>query len=138
MLLFIKFLPVAEDGIDMRFNTSHVTLYQHRRLSNTKPVRVSIHHMLLFILTCAGLQGILFLVSIHHMLLFIENQHRYLASQNKFQYITCYSLSGNHKKEKRNRLVSIHHMLLFIGITYRLVVMVDKFQYITCYSLSLG
>ena len=55
--------------------------------------------------TCAGLQGILFLVSIHHMLLFIS----------------CQILLQLH-----HRQVSIHHMLLFISYFLRTLIISQR------------
>ena len=78
---------------DLRFNTSHVTLYPFEILSTSKAVGVSIHLMLLFIERCSRVWGAL----------------------HWFQYISCYSLSVYRKVETTSSGVSIHLMLLFIA-----------------------
>ena len=135
MLLFI-----GNPGIAERVNLSfqYITCYS---LSSCKTdcggtFPVSIHHMLLFIGRMNGHEQEESFVSIHHMLLFIRftctlnriragfntshvtlypEQPLLPIMKNKFQYITCYSLSW----------------LLCISFNCSL-----KFQYITCYSLS--
>ena len=99
----------------MRFNTSHVTLYQPETCSNFQRLRVSIHHMLLFISIIKICSRKLDNVSIHHMLLFIS-----------FGVIAPRSTID----------VSIHHMLLFISGSGLCGAAAYWFQYITCYSLS--
>ena len=96
-------------------------------------------------------------VSIHHMLLFILNISFSFGNLIKFQYITCYSLSSTVSSLLIYQFVSIHHMLLFIvdgsvsswyycrfntsHVTLYLIfdsqkIVLAEFQYITCYSLS--
>ena len=55
-------------------------------------------------------------VSIHHMLLFIISDVDLYIVKNMFQYITCYSLSERLSGPEQIFCVSIHHMLLFITI----------------------
>ena len=88
------FYNFYEEIVKESFNTSHVTLYQSAGRPGIPRCRVSIHHMLLFIVIAYAADGITKL----------------------FQYITCYSLSGKPDAGTvpRNH-VSIHHMLLFIG-----------------------
>ena len=97
-------------------------------------------------------------VSIHLMLLFIKKFIFITGGKDKFQYISCYSLSGRSVRTNCSLNVSIHLMLLFIGQytspgytklyrfntshvtlypyddTYDVVI--HWFQYISCYSLS--
>ena len=116
MLLFIA-PAFSADRLLLCFNTSHVTLYRFR----------------VFLYTWH------YFVSIHHMLLFINFNMAAQTLKDKFQYITCYSLSGPHSPlqlkisgfntshvtlyrrtqpwEDYFLFVSIHHMLLFIRRT---------------------
>ena len=75
-------------------------------------------------------------VSIHHMLLFIISDVDLYIVKNMFQYITCYSLSERLSGPEQIFCVSIHHMLLFIDSTDTQKFAFLLFQYITCYSLS--
>ena len=97
-------------------------------------------------------------VSIHLMLLFIEGTKDTIDNSGKFQYISCYSLSGRHSKIRLRSycfntshvtlyrkwiwkrlwkgLVSIHLMLLFIFVKCASDAVMRTFQYISCYSLS--
>ena len=65
------FYNFYEEIVKESFNTSHVTLYQSAGRPGIPRCRVSIHHMLLFIVIAYAADGITKL----------------------FQYITCYSLS---------------------------------------------
>ena len=116
------------------FNTSHVTLYQIWESSCNRNTNVSIHLMLLFI-SAHQRQSLKLRVSIHLMLLFIHMStyngkslecfntshvtlYRRLRVEysydNKFQYISCYSLSRLADSMIYVSDVSIHLMLLFI------------------------
>ena len=97
-------------------------------------------------------------VSIHLMLLFIKKFIFITGGKDKFQYISCYSLSGRSVRTNCSLNVSIHLMLLFIGkckkvkfcyfcfntshvTLYRAIHLsrihkTISFQYISCYSLS--
>ena len=97
-------------------------------------------------------------VSIHLMLLFIRSFAKKSGISQKFQYISCYSLSmifqGITEDRKRFNtshvtlyrkkticaicvdLVSIHLMLLFIKTEVCCALPALPFQYISCYSLS--
>ena len=142
-----------------RFNTSHVTLYRRKHLSNT-------------------LQEDLFqYISCYSLSLSTPPE---VKQRMSFQYISCYSLSKPHyfpnremmcfntshvtlyPQEKRSRAfgensfntshvtlyqsssnlgnvrvhVSIHLMLLFIFATLSDSAVMPMFQYISCYSLS--
>ena len=93
MLLFIKFenhnmtfysvfqyiscysLSARQNKItqsELRFNTSHVTLYRGQHGVDDLRIHVSIHLMLLFIKAITGLRCMDIQVSIHLMLLFID------------------------------------------------------------------
>ena len=153
------FYNFYEEIVKESFNTSHVTLYQSAGRPGIPRCRVSIHHMLLFIVIAYAADGITKL----------------------FQYITCYSLSAAGKTQAKmfpgfntshvtlyrksvfvktqeeycfntshvtlyqtrpggcyaETYVSIHHMLLFIRCTALIVGELYRFQYITCYSLSI-
>ena len=55
----------------------------------------------------------------------------------KFQYISCYSLSKCPDSKCYSINVSIHLMLLFISNQCSESIRASTFQYISCYSLSL-
>ena len=119
-----------------RFNTSHVTLY-HFSLEHLFIVwtRFNTSHVTLYPVNLSG-----------------------FSSLEKFQYISCYSLSWTCRRSCSVRpWVSIHLMLLFISnfgaawttassfntshVTLYRIVICDscrwiQFQYISCYSLS--
>ena len=78
------------------FNTSHITLYRRNWKRRKKVTAVSIHLMLLFIRTPAWP----------------------LEVNQRFQYISCYSLSRCRHRCCYIRSVSIHLMLLFIKLGY--------------------
>ena len=109
------FYNFYEEIVKESFNTSHVTLYQSAGRPGIPRCRVSIHHMLLFIVIAYAADGITKL----------------------FQYITCYSLSKKRVRKNTGRI-------LFQYITcYSLsppspvsAPPTEVFQYITCYSLS--
>ena len=114
MLLFIAAVTQSKAALT-GFNTSHVTLYPSAFWYSCSAIAVSIHLMLLFIgdnnYACIRES----IVSIHLMLLFIQvpcihirlccrfnTSHVTLyplhdifkTGKEKFQYISCYSLSG--------------------------------------------
>ena len=118
------------------FNTSHVTLYlgvaekynsrtgfqyiscyslSSSRWESGNQNMVSIHLMLLFITNREKKRRCRRAVSIHLMLLFIQVGNRQKSAEEKFQYISCYSLST----------------AVLNGIQDLV-----EFQYISCYSLS--
>ena len=123
------------DVVFNSFNTSHVTLYLNRSALRKSQKTVSIHPMLLFIVSLSFSFCLAF-VSIHPMLLFIKladwnvcvfarfnTSHVTLyrcilvneCMPDVFQYIPCYSLS-HRCRGKQNEF--------------------NEFQYIPCYSLS--
>ena len=132
------FYNFYEEIVKESFNTSHVTLYQSAGRPGIPRCRVSIHHMLLFIVIAYAADGItkLFQYITCYSLSHSENIH--CIDVVLFQYITCYSLSAAGKtqakmfpgfntshvtlypyrrnKESNRKTVSIHHMLLFIRI----------------------
>ena len=118
-----------------RFNTSHVTLYHF-----------SLEH--LFIVWTR--------FNTSHVTLYPVN-HSGFSSLEKFQYISCYSLSKKKLLSNMFFVVSIHLMLLFITKLYYIISHIKgfntshvtlylsyfsdnafyvQFQYISCYSLS--
>ena len=96
------------------FNTSHVTLYQTWSGWKRDSISVSIHLMLLFILTPGDQCVSDKCVSIHLMLLFISGILCTALAVASFQYISYYSLSDSCKWRQILYHVSIHLMLLFI------------------------
>ena len=92
--------------------------------------------MLLFITFLALVLPLFPAVSIHLMLLFIREYKDVIWRIEKFQYISCYSLSEESREGPAEDDVSIHLMLLFIFFPIVNCVLVFSFQYISCYSLS--
>ena len=82
------------DNEGLGFNTSHVTLYRNVHSWSWRLCIVSIHHMLLFIIS-SGL-----IVSLPLPFQYItcyslsEHEVDFLHKRTSFQYITCYSLSS--------------------------------------------
>ena len=131
------FYNFYEEIVKESFNTSHVTLYQSAGRPGIPRCRVSIHHMLLFIVIAYAADGItkLFQYITCYSLSHSENIH--CMDVVLFQYITCYSLSAAGKTQAKmfpgfntsyvtlyqtrpggcyaETYVSIHHMLLFIS-----------------------
>ena len=142
----------------MRFNTSHVTLYQIiSKLWSIIFDCFNTSHVTLYL----GERACIFrisLVSIHLMLLFIQCVDAIKGGNYEFQYISCYSLSQTQSVDKDHRVpfqyiscyslscythrkvsrvcVSIHLMLLFISPAHTGRSPGTQFQYISCYSLS--
>ena len=136
MLLFI-IITVITKGVELNFNTSHVTVYQAIFLPVHFRPCISIHPMLLFIIhtNMDTLQAKW--ISIHPMLLFIKTITDTIEYLNKFQYIPCYCLSDKRgltdiqminfntshvtvyltmiKGNIISKHISIHPMLLFIA-----------------------
>ena len=75
-------------------------------------------------------------VSIHHMLLFIGWEKARGCRIEQFQYITCYSLSDvGEDGDSRLPGFNTSHVTLYqdmVGVG----ILIPEFQYITCYSLS--
>ena len=140
------------------FNTSHVTLYpgktktvcslakfqyitcyslSEKRHNRTARKRVSIHHMLLFIVISLIDQPSLNDVSIHHMLLFILTR-KYINRLNAvYIHHMLLFIDQGYWSTCEAEAVSIHHMLLFIAMNKYYHKYYCEFQYITCYSLSM-
>ena len=157
MLLFID-MDTALSLYKSNFNTSHVTVYQGKRLRCGRPQSISIHLMLLFIQSAFSHGLLSTAISIHLMLLFIGNKWFYAFITSIFQYISCYclSLAGGLRKELIKhfntshvtvyplspRYYGIHfpnfntsHVTVYHGAickTCRNFI----FQYISCYCLS--
>ena len=116
MLLFIV-IPENPEFNEACFNTSHVTLYPD---GSTVLVPGE---------TCFNTS---------HVTLYRKPSVKSFIL-NRFQYITCYSLSLGKIGYSCGTVVSIHHMLLFIREwAGKLAPAINKFQYITCYSLSIS
>ena len=119
-----------------RFNTSHVTLYPLPGSITAAIILVSIHLMLLFIGKSLERPVFHTVVSIHLMLLFIQKVAEGSGEKCKFQYISCYSLSGfvQYPIFNCNSFNTSHVTLYLVQPDFYLLV--DVFQYISCYSLS--
>ena len=159
MLLFIDMM-IALSTVEWNFNTSHVTVYlyvpkklykqikfqyiscyclSHRRTSKRGCNRISIHLMLLFILSVAflgcmvadfntshvtvypgkaSLPAIAKIISIHLMLLFIFSSILIPSRNPDFNtsHVTVYRY--RFRKPGRKSQISIHLMLLFIWLQY--------------------
>ena len=99
----------------LSFNTSHVTLYHWRGFKRLYRWEVSIHLMLLFIVSMAKQSGIGSRFNTSHVTLYLQN---WMA---RFRWLLCFNTS---------------HVTLYLKWTKTYVYMVGKFQYISCYSLS--
>ena len=132
-LCYIALAPLSQ----LHFNTSHVTVYRELKSSYFTSLIISIHLMLLFIMSSDIL----------------------LISYAAFQYISCYCLSiailkliwslyyfnTSHvtvylyisSATAHTAFISIHLMLLFIPFTHQTSFWLLLFQYISCYCLSL-
>ena len=138
---YISCYSLSKEVINMkktlsRFNTSHVTLYPKRNNFKSVLDRVSIHLMLLFIVSAVS--GAPLISSFQYISCYSLSEKFAVSDYivNKFQYISCYSLSFTGRREKREIAVSIHLMLLFIRVATVIESCFAKFQYISCYSLS--
>ena len=98
----------------MRFNTSHVTLYQFSERTHFWKVRVSIHLMLLFIVLPGRSMSHPDSFNTSHVTLYLWKL-AWSPNHLAFQYISCYSLSHWIVNTKIQNNVSIHLMLLFIS-----------------------
>ena len=137
MLLFIY--NISQDlAYIKRFNTSHVTLYHGGTLNPwTAGTGFNTSHVTLYRKTVSHRKAKRH-VSIHLMLLFIGNLTITFSDGDRFQYISCYSLSVQHSPHGLvQNLVSIHLMLLFINNALEDTITFSEFQYISCYSLSM-
>ena len=113
MLLFIS-QRQPDRRLQWCFNTSHVTLYRQRTgLWIIWNVSFNTSHVTLYHIKTAK-QNLWNSVSIHLMLLFIRNAQSWSEIKQRFQYISCYSLSKCIRLYESLFLVSIHLMLLFI------------------------
>ena len=92
MLLFIS-QRQPDRRLQWCFNTSHVTLYRQRTgLWIIWNVSFNTSHVTLYHIKTAK-QNLWNSVSIHLMLLFIRNAQSWSEIKQRFQYISCYSLS---------------------------------------------
>ena len=118
------------------FNTSHVTLYplwlNFRRLSQ-KSFNTS--HVTLYRCPNRTHSGHYGRFNTSHVTLY-PMERRIAETVNKFQYISCYSLSQSLQFLRLDPVVSIHLMLLFIDGMSGDAEIGASFQYISCYSLS--
>ena len=114
MLLFIS-QRQPDRRLQWCFNTSHVTLYRQRTgLWIIWNVSFNTSHVTLYHIKTAK-QNLWNSVAIHLMLLFIRNAQSWSEIKQRFQYISCYSLSKDIILNlTKKQYVSIHLMLLFI------------------------
>ena len=118
-----------EDKDNNGFNTSHVTLYQGSAQGVQYSRLVSIHLMLLFIDCSRGLNRRTIDVSIHLMLLFIEVDQVIENPELTFQYISCYSLSGDHGDGTANLVgFNTSHVTLYLLLIFRNAILADRFN----------
>ena len=152
------FYNFYEEIVKESFNTSHVTLYQSAGRPGIPRCRVSIHHMLLFIVIAYAADGITKLfqyITCYSLSLLVQLKQK-LCQRFNTSHVTLYLLQTTqilHMEEvsihhmllfitfREHTLhgcsfVSIHHMLLFICSRQDSGENVPGFQYITCYSLS--
>ena len=139
------------------FNTSHVTLYLevHDKQKHCRSFNTS--HVTLYRCPNRTHSGHYGRFNTSHVTLY-PMERRIAETVNKFQYISCYSLSQSLQFLRldpvvsihlmllfildmtvllfRSLFVSIHLMLLFIGFPVLPGYCLSSFQYISCYSLS--
>ena len=147
------------EGEQNNFNTSHVTVYRLQACTVHRYAYISIHLMLLFILSLLTKFTTVLSISIHLMLLFIcisagvtlvvcyfNTSHVtvYLTGSSTRESRTIYFNTSHvtvyhHWKNAKPRWmsISIHLMLLFIVLNSLSDNPVSLFQYISCYCLSL-
>ena len=135
MLLFISLLIVTACHPSC-FNTSHVTLYLFVWCTAPYFLTVSIHLMLLFIRLVITFFFEMVCFNTSHVTLY-QAAPMVKVIDCKFQYISCYSLSGYSFLMRKQFPVSIHLMLLFIAKQLPDGRFSDEFQYISYYSLSI-
>ena len=136
---------------------SHVTVYRSNSSPQSSSISISIHLMLLFILSHRQLQlypPIFQYISCYclskvkgmdenHPLNFNTSHvtvypttSAFIASLISFQYISCYCLSDPQLQVSSAVPISVHLMLLFISSSSNTNVAMMGFQYISCYCLS--
>ena len=114
MLLFIDH-PNGMCTFEADFNTSHVTVYHVNIRLFCIFLYISIHLMLLFILSRKLYTSHNLYFNTSHVTVYpISFICRFKASS--FQYISCYCLSQCLHFHTKSNLISIHLMLLFIDI----------------------
>ena len=136
MLLFIPLHRLRGKSVQIRFNTSHVTLYQTRPGGYYAETYVSIHLMLLFIAKIYDRDFSDARFNTSHVTLY-PVMGLTLFAEYMFQYISCYSLS-------KYAFIKPSFAIAFQYIScYSLSVLstlrcrdILRFQYISCYSLS--
>ena len=101
-------------ALTVHFNTSHVTVYQPQCYQHQSLYLISIHLMLLFILSSDRIHLCLPSISIHLMLLFIFMSILLSIKKEYFNtsHVTVYQSYTNGFPS--SLLISIHLMLLFI------------------------
>ena len=117
------------------FNTSHVTVYLKINNAFSKFHNISIHLMLLFIITFIGILPIDFHFNTSHVTVYPDRLFEQ-PTISLFQYISCYCLSFSSISITALICISIHLMLLFIQLPDSMRFIKDWFQYISCYCLS--
>ena len=114
MLLFIALRHLLSSNLK-NFNTSHVTVYRSWLPNKTWQSLISIHLMLLFIISFSHAFLLSLYISIHLMLLFIGRKPANACRTNPFQYISCYCLSIPINFPPLFSCISIHLMLLHMA-----------------------
>ena len=136
--LMLLFIPITGflDGINIEFQYISCYCLSSSILLSISLTHISIHLMLLFIMSGPRLKFQLNFISIHLMLLFIYIQPSQGILLYKFQYISCYCLSLWLVTVVSFVRISIHLMLLFISLAKSDWSLFALFQYISCYCLS--
>ena len=137
MLLFIP-SATAVAVVRARFNTSHVTLYLYQFHSLKKLLLCfNTSHVTLYLLTKCEIRT--FLNKFQYISCYSLSWYKtvYYPETITFQYISCYSLSPRKNSLSMGLVVSIHLMLLFIIGGNNIDLLISSFQYISCYSLSI-
>ena len=126
----------AMTGKNVRFNTSHVTLYRLLAFLKQWARVVSIHLMLLFIVILKISVRIIYRFQYISCYSLSKKGKKYLKVFNTFQYISCYSLSKDISKANISfACFNTSHVTLYRD-GFILLHGHIMFQYISCYSLS--
>ena len=120
-----------------RFNTSHVVVYHNRKIKNMEVLTVSIHLMLQFIVTLLLHTEKKSCFNTSHVVVYPSIPDEVIDFVERFQYISCCSLSGCPVVQK-NAL----HVFQYISCCSLscqpsdIIEIIPTFQYISCCSLS--
>ena len=134
----LSILISERSQIKTGFNTSHVTLYLRYGAGLIPRCCFNTSHVTLYRKATKGWQRNN-VVSIHLMLLFIVFKLLNKEKKQRFQYISCYSLSVHRIPQrffpKAFQYISCYSLSKFFRLYPEAK---DLFQYISCYSLSLS